>query len=111
MMIAINGTVPGPVRSAFGISDRPARRERFRLARIPGRLSSIRQIDPEPHILPWQAPRAGRRHDATAIIVETQSKQRYAVDGWKLASGVAPEIVEAEKWYVDDSAIALKASL
>jgi hypothetical protein len=46
-----------------------------------------------------------------AIIVETQSKQRFAVDGWKLASGVAPEIVEAEKWYVDDSDIALKASL
>ena len=47
----------------------------------------------------------------TAIIVENRSKQRYAVDGWKLASGEEPEIVEAEKWYVDDTDIALKAPL
>jgi hypothetical protein len=46
-----------------------------------------------------------------AIIVENRTNQRYAVDGWKLASGVEPEIVEAEKWYVDDSDIAVKASL
>jgi hypothetical protein len=43
-----------------------------------------------------------------AIVVENQSKQRYAVDGWKLASGKEPEIVEAEKWYIDDADIALK---
>ena len=47
----------------------------------------------------------------TAIIVENKSKQRYAVDGWKLASGEEPEIIEAEKWYVDDADIALKAPL
>jgi len=46
-----------------------------------------------------------------AIIVETKSKQRYAVDGWKLASGKDPEIVEAEKWYVDDSRILIKLPL
>ncbi len=40
-----------------------------------------------------------------AILVETKSKQRYAVDGWLLASGKPPEIVEAEKWYVDDADI------
>lgn len=47
----------------------------------------------------------------TAIIVENQSKQRYAVDGWKLASGEEPEIVEAERWYVDDADVALKSPL
>jgi len=43
-----------------------------------------------------------------AIIVETKSKHRYAVDGWKLASGHDPEIIEAERWYIDDSKIVLK---
>ena len=38
-----------------------------------------------------------------AILVETKSKQRYAVDGWLMASGQPPEIVETEKWYIDDS--------
>ena len=46
-----------------------------------------------------------------AIVVENQTKQRYAVDGWKLASGIEPEIVEAEKWYIDDADIALKTML
>jgi hypothetical protein len=45
-----------------------------------------------------------------AIIVEQQSKQRYTVDGWKLASGEEPEIVEAEKWYVDDAKIKFRSS-
>jgi hypothetical protein len=40
-----------------------------------------------------------------AILVETKSKQRFAVDGWLLASGQPPEIVETEKWYIDDSDI------
>ena len=35
--------------------------------------------------------------------METKSGQRYAVDGWLLASGKPPEIVEVEKWYIDDS--------
>jgi hypothetical protein len=38
-----------------------------------------------------------------AILVETRTTQRYAVDGWLLASGEAPEIVAAERWYVDDA--------
>jgi hypothetical protein len=46
-----------------------------------------------------------------AIIVEHKSAHRYAVDGWKLASGQEPEIVEAEKWYIDDADIVLKALL
>ena len=46
-----------------------------------------------------------------AIIVERQTKQKYAVDGWMLASGEEPEIVEAEKWYIDNRDIAVKASL
>jgi len=40
-----------------------------------------------------------------SILVETKSGQRYAVDGWLLASGKPPEIVKAEKWYIDDSDI------
>ncbi len=40
-----------------------------------------------------------------AIIEETASGQQYAVDGWLLARGVPPEIVETEKWYIDDSDI------
>ncbi len=40
-----------------------------------------------------------------AILIESKSKQRYAVDGWLLASGKPPEIVETEKWYIDDSEI------
>lgn len=40
-----------------------------------------------------------------AILVETKSKQQYAVDGWLLASGQPPEIVETEKWYIDDADI------
>ena len=40
-----------------------------------------------------------------AILIENQSKQEWAVDGWQLASGKPPEIVEREKWYIDDSAI------
>ena len=31
------------------------------------------------------------------------SGQKFAVDGWLLASGKPPEIVEVEKWYIDDS--------
>ncbi len=46
-----------------------------------------------------------------AIVLENQSKQRYAVDGWKLPSGIPPEIVEAERWYIDDADIKLKTRL
>jgi hypothetical protein len=37
------------------------------------------------------------------LLVENKSKQRYAVDGWLLASGKPPEIVEVERWYIDDN--------
>jgi hypothetical protein len=46
-----------------------------------------------------------------AMIVESQTKQKYAVDGWLLPSGKEPEIVEVEKWYIDDRDIAMKTSL
>jgi hypothetical protein len=36
------------------------------------------------------------------ILVESASKQKFAVDGWLLASGKPPEIVEVERWYIDD---------
>jgi len=43
-----------------------------------------------------------------AILVETRSGQKYAVDGWQLSSGQAPEIAEVEKWYIDNKDIAFK---
>jgi hypothetical protein len=38
-------------------------------------------------------------------LIENTSKQKYAVDGWLLASGKPPEIVETERWYIDDKDI------
>jgi hypothetical protein len=46
-----------------------------------------------------------------ATLVETQSKKSYAVDGWKLASGEAPEVTEVAKWYIDDSTVLLSIPL
>ena len=46
-----------------------------------------------------------------AVLVENQSKQKYAVDGWQLPSGKEPEIVEVERWYIDDRDIAIKARM
>lgn len=40
-----------------------------------------------------------------AILNEDGTGQRFAVDGWLMASGKPPEIVETEKWYIDDSDI------
>jgi hypothetical protein len=37
------------------------------------------------------------------ILIDNKSKQKFAVDGWLLASGKPPEIVEVERWYIDDS--------
>jgi len=37
------------------------------------------------------------------ILVDNKSKQKFAVDGWLLASGKPPEIVETERWYIDDN--------
>jgi hypothetical protein len=38
-----------------------------------------------------------------AILKERRSGQQYAVDGWLMASGQPPEIVETEKWYIKDT--------
>src|SRR5215831_397795 len=46
-----------------------------------------------------------------ATIVESETKQKYAVDGWLLPSGQEPEIVEVERWYIDDRQIAVKGWL
>lgn len=45
-----------------------------------------------------------------AVLVEKSSNQKYAVDGWLLASDKPPEITEVEKWYVDDSDIVFGAA-
>jgi hypothetical protein len=37
-----------------------------------------------------------------AILKENGSGKPYAVDGWLMASGQPPEIVAADKWYIDD---------
>jgi hypothetical protein len=37
------------------------------------------------------------------VLVENKTKQKFAVDGWLLASGKPPEIVEVERWYIDDN--------
>jgi len=37
------------------------------------------------------------------VLIDSKSKQKYAVDGWLLASGKPPEIVEVERWYIDDN--------
>jgi len=52
----------------------------------------------------WRRGMSGWTHYA-AILAETKTGQRFAVDGWLLASGQPPEIVETEKWYVDDADI------
>lgn len=52
----------------------------------------------------WRRGISGWLHYA-AILVENKTGQRFAVDGWLLASGKPPEIIESEKWYIDDSDI------
>ena len=44
-----------------------------------------------------------------AIMNESKTGQRFAVDGWLMASGKPPEIVETQKWYIDDSDIVMGA--
>jgi hypothetical protein len=46
-----------------------------------------------------------------ATLVEIERKQKFAVDGWLLPSGQEPEIVEVERWYIDDREIAVKGWL
>ena len=53
---------------------------------------------------------AGWTHYAPTIV-ESATKQKYAVDGWLLPSGQEPEIVEVERWYIDDREIAVKGWL
>ena len=36
----------------------------------------------------------------TAVLVENNSKQRWAVDSWIYANGENPAIVKAEEWYI-----------
>lgn len=36
-----------------------------------------------------------------ATLAETNSTRSFAVDGWKLPSGVEPEIVHTDKWYIE----------
>jgi hypothetical protein len=36
----------------------------------------------------------------TAVLVESSSKQRWAVDSWIYANGENPAVVKAEEWYV-----------
>jgi len=43
-----------------------------------------------------------------AVLVEHGTRQRFAVDGWKLASGIAPEIVEVERWYIPDATVSMR---
>jgi hypothetical protein len=38
----------------------------------------------------------------TAILTETATTQRWAVDSWIYANGENPAIIEAEKWYIED---------
>jgi len=44
---------------------------------------------------------SGWPHHA-AILKDLRSAQQYAVDGWLMASGQPPEIIETEKWYIED---------
>jgi hypothetical protein len=46
-----------------------------------------------------------------ATIVESATKQKYAVDGWLLPSGHELEIVEVQRCYIDDREIAVKGWL
>lgn len=38
----------------------------------------------------------------TAVIKETKSNQRWAVDSWIYENGENPAIVETEKWYIEE---------
>ena len=44
------------------------------------------------------------------VLVENKSKQKYAVDGWLIASGKPPEITEVERWYIDDKDLLVGAN-
>jgi hypothetical protein len=44
------------------------------------------------------------------VLIDNKSKQKYAVDGWLLASGKQPEITEVERWYIDDKDLLVGAN-
>lgn len=46
----------------------------------------------------------------TAVLKETASPQRWAVDSWIYANGENPAIVEVENWYISDLAGLPKAT-
>jgi hypothetical protein len=46
----------------------------------------------------------------TAVLQETASPQKWAVDSWIYANGENPAIVEVEKWYIEDLASLPKAT-
>ena len=46
----------------------------------------------------------------TAVLEETASSQRWAVDSWIYANGENPAIVEVENWYISDLAKLPKAT-
>jgi hypothetical protein len=40
----------------------------------------------------------------TAVLQDTSTGQRWAVDSWIYANGENPAVVEVEKWYIEDLA-------
>jgi len=44
------------------------------------------------------------------ILIDNRSQQKFAVDGWLLASGKPPEITEVERWYIDDKDLLIGGS-
>ncbi len=38
----------------------------------------------------------------TAVLKETKTGQKYAVDSWGYKNGENPVVIEVEKWYIDD---------
>lgn len=44
------------------------------------------------------------------VLIENASKQKFAVDGWLLASGKQPEITAVEHWYIDDKDLIIGGS-
>lgn len=38
----------------------------------------------------------------TAVLLENDNKQKWAVDSWIYANGENPAVIEAEKWYLKD---------
>jgi hypothetical protein len=52
---------------------------------------------------------SGWTHYAT-VLVENGTRRQFAVDGWQLASGTPPEIVDTDSWYIGKPSIELRPS-